>query len=366
MTIALSDRLAALSRWFRRDNERPLLGFFLDSMYPLHRYRGSSAHIHDGLVHPQDIVVEDFLDDCDRLFALHEESGGDLVWAASPFFGLPWVEASLGCGVVADFATGSTRSLPPEGFAGPGSIPVFDEGNPWVAKLLEFIPKLVQRSNGRYPVGVTLMRGISDLLSALYGGEQFIYRMLENPQEVHQCVERLTDHWVSFGRCLLRNAPLYHGGTGAFFYNAWTPGKTIWMQEDAAALLSPALYDEFIRRADDAICRSFEHSVIHMHPSRFIPVDAFLEMPVSAVELHFDRGGPSAPELHPVHRKILARKPLFVYGDLSEKDLDFMIENLPWEGLAINMVSPSVERAREMWERFQRSVQRLANEREKR
>jgi hypothetical protein len=358
MSIAISDRIAALTSWYRRENQRPLLGFFLDSMYPLHRYKGSSVHIRSGAVQPQDIVVEDFLEDCDRLFRLHEEAGGDLLWSASPFFGLPWVEASLGCNVVADFAAGSTRALPPEGFEGSRSIPSFDESNPWVAKLLEFLPKLTRHSRDRYPVGVTLMRGISDLLAALYGGEQFIFRMLEHPEEVHECVARLTEYWISFGRCLLGNVPSFHGGTGAFFYSAWTPGKTIWMQEDAAALLSPGLYEEFIKPADDRICRAFESSVIHLHPSRFIPVDYFLDMPVDVIELHFDRGGPSAPDLLPLHRKILARKPLFVFGNVVEQDLDFMIDNLPWNGLAIDMVVSSVEHAREVWSRFESAVGR--------
>jgi hypothetical protein len=197
------------------------------------------------------------------------------------------------------------------------------------------------------------MRGISDLLAALYGGEQVIYRMIERPDEVHECVARLTDYWISFGQCLLRHVPQFHGGTGAFFYNIWTPGKTIWMQEDAAALLSPGLYEEFIKAADDRICRAFESSVIHLHPSRFIPADYFLDMPVDVIELHFDRGGPSAPDLLALHRKILAKKPLLVFGDLIEKDLDFMIENLPWKGLAINMAVASVEAAREVWNHFE-------------
>ncbi len=352
----LSERTGTLRRWFHSGNDRPLLGFFLDSMYPLHRYRGSALHMRDGAVQPGDVVVEDYLEDYDRLFRLHQEAGGDLLWSASPFPGLPWVEASLGCRVVADFATGSTRALPPDGFADIPFIRSFDESNPWVQKMLEFIPKLEAHSRGRYPVGVTLMRGITDLLAALYGGVEAVFRMFESPRQVHECVERLTDYWIRFGQLLLRHVPQFHSGTGVFFYSLWTPGKTIWMQEDAAALLSPALYEEFILRADERICRAFESSVVHLHPSQFIPVEYFLAMTVNVIELHFDRGGPTAEEVLPIHRKILARKPLFVFGDLALRDLDFMIGNLPWKGLAIQMAVSSVAEAREVWDHFERMV----------
>jgi hypothetical protein len=349
MQSSLPSRIELLTRWFHLENDRPVLGFFLDSMYPLHRYRGASRHIREGSVRPEDIVVEDFLDDCDRLFRLHEQAGGDLIWSASPFFGLPWVEASLGCGVVADFGTGSTRSIPPRGFEHSRQIPSFTESDPWVRKLLEFIPALHARSQGRYPVGVTLMRGISDLLAALYGGEAFIFRMMEDPQDIRAAVERLTDYWIQFGRCLMSRIPPFHGGTGSFFYSLWTPGKTIWMQEDAAALLSPELYEQFILPADEAISRAFDHTVMHLHPTRFIPASFLLKTGIDVIELHLDRGGPPAAELLQVHKAILARKPLFVFGDVTLADLDFMLENLPWRGLAINMAVSSVAEAERAW-----------------
>jgi hypothetical protein len=358
MQFPLAHRIDLLTRWFHLENDRPLLGFFLDSMYPLHRYRGAGRHLREGPVRPQDIVVEDYLDDCDRLFSLHEQVGGDLIWSASPFFGLPWVEASLGCGVVADFATGSTRSLPPQGFEGSRQIPSFSESNPWVRKLLEFIPALEERSQGRYPVGVTLMRGISDLLAALYGGEGFVFRMMEDPQDVQAAVELLTDYWIQLGRSIMSRIPSFHGGTGSFFYSLWTPGKTIWMQEDAAALLSPDLYERYILPADVRIGRAFDHTVMHLHPSRFIPTSFLLKTGIDVIELHLDHGGPRAEELLQVHQAILARKPLFVFGDVTLRDLDFMLENLPWRGLAINMAVSSTEEAEAAWSHLQGVIDR--------
>lgn len=239
-----------------------------------------------GPVRPENVVVADYLDDTGWLFREHEVAGGDFVFAAAPFPGLPWVEASLGCGVEADHTSGSTRSTPPPGFALNPVVPQFSADNPWVTKMLEFVPALEAQSAGRYPVGVTLMRGIADLLSALYGPENFVLRMYDDPEEVHSVVGHLTEYWIAFGRCLLDQLPLFHGGTNSFFYGLWCPGKMIWLQEDAVALLSPALYEKFIYPADCRIAGSFENAVMHLHPTRFIPSRQLVATNLAAIELH--------------------------------------------------------------------------------
>ncbi len=342
MKIPLEERIENFALWFERRNEHPLLGFTLGSYYPLKRYHCGL----NGIIGPEDIVVTDYLDDTDRLYELHEQAGGDFIFSAAPFWGVPWLEAALGCGVVADQTTGSMRSLPP---AGP-AVPEFSERNPWVAKMLEFIPALAARSRDRYPVGVTLMRGISDLLSALYGGENFVYRLCDAPDECEKIVERLTEFWIAFGRCLLDHLPLFHDGTGSFVYGVWCPGKLIWLQEDAAALLSPSLYQRFILPADHAIASAFDHSIMHLHPTRFIPARFLVDTDLSAIELHIDHDGPPAEALESYYQLILAKKPLYIWGDLTEADLEFVLNRLPHAGLALNVVVDSPKQANRIWQ----------------
>jgi len=351
MKFPLQERLGLLGDWFERRNRRPLVGFSLGSYYPLRRYANGVRRIPSGAVSPDDVVVEDYLDDSDLLYELHEEAGGDMIWSAAPFMGIPWVEAALGCGVLADYQAGSTRSVPPAGFALHRVVPEFSDTNPWVAKMLEFVPALAERSAGRYGVGVTLMRGISDLLSALYGAQEFVYRMHDSPEEVHEVVEKLTGFWIAFGRCLLDRLPLFHGGTGSYLYALWCPGKTIWYQEDAVALLSPALYERFVYPADLKIAAAFEHTAVHLHPTRFIPAQHLVRSDTSVIELHIDHDGPRAEQLLPHYLAVLASKPLLVWGDVTAADLDFLLTRLPHAGLAVNVLVSSAEEAHDIYER---------------
>ncbi len=336
-----------MSAWFERRNDRPLIGFYLGSYYPLQRYPGSLRCLPDGPAFPEHVVVEDYLEDTERLYRLYEQAGGDMIFSAAPFLGMPWLEAALGCGVIADHTQGCTRAVPPARV----EIPRFSADNPWVARMLEFIPALERHSGGRYPVGVTLMRGVSDLLSALYGAQEFIYRMVDDAAGTQRDIRAIADFWIDLGRALLGRLPRFHCGTGSFFYGIWSPGELIWLQEDAAALLSPALYDEFILPADCRLASAFEHSIIHLHPSRFIPTTRLVNTPLSAVELHIDYGGPRAAALEQHYRAVLERKPLFVWGDITPDDLEFLLTRLPRQGLAVQVVVQSVEEAHEIWDR---------------
>ncbi|MBN1557444.1 MAG: hypothetical protein JW951_04790 [Lentisphaerae bacterium] len=331
-----ADRVARWQAFYRRENEGPLLGYFTDSEFPLHRYRAAAGLPEDRALRPDDFTVEGYLDDADRLFAAHEACGGDAIWSASAFWGISWLEAALGCPIWADHAAGSIHAETPATFNGAASLPEFDPASPWMVTCAEFLEALSAHAAGRYPLATTRMRGIADLLSALYGGEAFLYAMLEQPDEVDAVCRKLTDFWIAFGKLQLARIPAFHGGVGSFYYHAWAPAGTVWHQEDAAALLSPDIYDTFIRPCDRRISESFGGCIMHMHPAGFYPVDACLDMPrLTAVELHIDRGGPSAEALCDTHRRILERKPLLIWGELSAADLDWIFGKLPSRGLAV-------------------------------
>lgn len=340
-------RVKSCKQWATRQNKRPLLGFFIDSQYPLHRYPNCSKNLPSGRVQPEHIIPKDYLEDCDRLYELHRQVPGDFIWSAAPFPGVPWIEASLGCSVFADHQTGSTRAEPPESFLNDWKIPEFSVENPWVKKMMEFIPVVETHSRDRYGVGVTLIRGISDILSALFGGHDFLFKFYESPDKMKALIAQIVEYWKAFAGHYLEHMPLFHGGTGSLFYNYWVPGKSILIQEDAAALLSPELYEEFIFPGICEIADAFNHLVFHLHPSQFIPTDYLLKTSVDVIELHIDQGGPSAEDLKDVHKKVLQQKPLLVWGDLTSDDLVYVLQNQSYQGLAINVVVDSLDQANE-------------------
>jgi len=59
-------------------------------------------------------------------------------------------------------------------------------------------------------------------------------------------------------------------------------------------------------------------------------------------------GGPSVEEMLPELAKLLARKNLILWGDLTINDLEVIRKKLPLRGLFFHIIAPSVEEAGEL------------------
>jgi hypothetical protein len=348
----IDERVRGFRNYYNFKNTRALLGFFLESEYPVERYPASKRLPDQLPLAPEDFNPEDYLEDCDRLFELHEQAGGDFIWSASPFWGVPWLEAALGCQIYKNSSTGSLHNKQHPDFIKNPVVPDFDRSNPWIARALDFTRVIAKHSAGRYPLATPRLRGIADLLSALYGNEAFIFKFIESPDEVKKVCEKLTDFWINFAKAVLFEIPLFHGGVGSFYYNMWAPSDSVWHQEDAAALLSPNLYEEFILPCDIKIAESFNGCFMHMHPVGFYPYKQLLDSPMTCLELHIDAGGPDAEKLNTVHREILSKKPLLIWGQLTDKDLDCIFNKLSPQGLAVNVAVESIEQAQQIWNKY--------------
>jgi hypothetical protein len=176
--------------------------------------------------------------------------------------------------------------------------------------------------------------------------------MLEEPEKMKTLCDKLTDYFIKCAKLQLTHIPDFHGGIGSFFYNMWCNSEIVWHQEDAAAILSPELYSEFIEPCDIRITQSFQHIAMHQHSTGFVPTEKYIAMGMDILEMHIDSGGPSAEELYDRHVEILEQKPLLIWGIIQEKDLDWIFSKLPAEGLAVITLVESPEQAHLLWNKY--------------
>jgi hypothetical protein len=348
---SMEERVELFKAYHRRVNVRPLFGFFKGSEYPLFRYPFSRSLPEGRALRPDDFDISAFVADAEQLFLEHEACGGDFIYSASAFWGIPWLEAALGCPIFASQTTGSIYCEPPPEFT-PDALPEFSRDNPWMRLMVEMLEALKAKSGGRFPLATTRMRGVADLLSALYGGDNLVYAMFDHADEITRVAQQVTDLFIQCGALQLEHIPAFHGGIGSFYYHMWAPAGTVWHQEDAAALLSPDLYAEFIEPCDRRIVAAFPHVVMHQHSTGFVPTDTYLDMGMSVLELHIDSGGPSAKDLFERHLAILKQRPLLIWGDIPKADLDWLFSKLPPKGLAIITVVESPEQALTLWSTY--------------
>lgn len=343
----VSERVDLFKSFYRKKNSRPLLGFFVGSEYPVYRYPFAKKLPTERPLKPEDFNVDEFVADALCLFDKHERCGGDFIFSASAFWGIPWLEAMLGCPVYADAGTGSLYTKKPADIDFK-----FSPDNSWSVLMQQMLQALKTVSAGRFPLATTRMRGVADLLSAIYGGDEFLFKLLDTPETMPPVIDLLTDMFIDCGKFQLEFIPDFYGGIGSFYYYCWAPGGTVWHQEDAAALLSPDLYHEFIEPADRKIVEAFPHVIMHQHSTGFVPTDAYIEMGMTALELHIDTGGPTAEQLCSRHTAIIKEKPLIIWGDIPEADLDWIFSRLPATGLAVITVVDSPEKAEYLWSKY--------------
>lgn len=332
--------------WQRGDTDRPIGACWIGSRLPDELYRAARA-IPTGRVMAADVDVEQFLADYDHLQQVHESVEDDAFWVASPFFGLPWVEAILGCPV---YYSGETFWVDPIWPEWPADIRLpLPEGEAWLAKLVEFTRGLVERASGRYAVATTLMRGPSDLAAAVRGHEAMIYDLYDHQEELNQLLDVVTSVWIEVARAQLDSIPRLSGGYVSNFYRAWAPDRVVFTQEDASASYSPSLFRKFLLPRDQRITDAFPYSIMHVHSPTVWPVEQWLGVEsLSCVEINYDNNGPRLPELLPLLRTIQERKPLVIRGEFTVEEVGWVKRELSPNGLLLNLVAWSAEEARDL------------------
>ena len=348
--VGIEERLA-LHRafWNREEQPRPLASFRVGDFFFSRHFKAAHGLLEpDTLITPEMLDVAAFLPDYERMFQESEAIGQDGFWTGEPFTGIPWMEAILGSPIRAGRESFTSRpwlSSPAEAL----EKVHFDPENPWLAKYLEFTAALVQQSRGRFPVGMPIMRGPTDMLGALLGQQEMVLAlMMEDPAVMRRLIERVARAFLSVIEAQRRLVPAFHGGTALGFYHVWAPGPSIWWQDDLSAILSPKVYREFFLDSARLILAGHPHTAFHLHPASFFIIDELLSLEgLRVIEVNKDIGGPSVQAMLPVLSKIMQTRGLILWGDLTIEDLEVVKRNLPCRGLCLHVVAPTLAEAHE-------------------
>ena len=99
------------------------------------------------------------------------------------------------------------------------------------------------------------------------------------------------------------------------------------------------------------LCHDYEYTVIHLHPSSFFILDRLLEIDrLKAIQVNKDIGGPDIKTMIPYLQKVLAKKNLILFGDLSQDDIDCVFDYLPQGQIYLNIVVDSADQAKKLFD----------------
>jgi hypothetical protein len=328
--------------------ERPLLGFWLGGYYPAEQFPRGTSDWRDGQeLRPEDVAFAPFATDYEALFRLHQQADDDFFYVGSAYWGIPWMEAILGCPVFAAGANCRAEAC----LAELAEFPRLDLADiPWFQVLRRFTMELAAFSAGRFPVCPPLLRGPGDCASAMLGGMPFVMGFHDDPARMEVLLRHCSQTRLAVVRALAAVTSPWHGthAAGGYPSKLWCRRPVAYCQEDSAALLSPDLFRQFVMPLHREQCRAAEVNFIHLHSSCLYPVDILLENRCyDVLEINIDHPGgssPALPELLPVLKRIQAAGlPLLLWGELSPGEWKTLRKELSPVGLSLQPIVRQAE-----------------------
>ena len=328
--------------------DRPLLGYWVGGYYPGEQFpRGTSSWQNATVLRPDDVSFASFVEDYEESYRAHRACNDDFFYVGSAYWGIPWLEAILGCPIAV--AAANCRAEPcPSGLDDAAMLSVDLDANPWLRVLLRFTRDLIELSGDRFPVCPPLLRGPGDAASSILGGQAFVTGMIDEPEEMRTLLGHCARIRAKVLEHLHEVIPPWRGthAAGGYPSKVWCRKNVAYYQEDAAAILNPRLFREFLLPLAQQACRSAEVNFIHLHSACLYPLEILLEDgSFDVLEINIDHAGvgPSVRKLLETFKKIqAARRPLLLWGEFNVEDQELIQRELSPAGLSLQpMICPA-------------------------
>lgn len=195
----------------------------------------------------------------------------------------------------------------------------YDPHNVWFERVKAISRAGIERWDGLVQVCMTDLGGNLDILATFRPSEELLFDLYDEPEDVKRVTWEAHELWWRYFDEL--NALLQPINPG---YSAWTPlfSETPYymLQCDFAYMISPEMFDEFVKPELVASCRRLDHAFYHLDGIGQLPhLDSLLAIEeLKGVQWIPGDGQPDCTHWPDVYRKIRdAGKLIQVGGDLG-------------------------------------------------
>ena len=185
----------------------------------------------------------------------------------------------------------------------------FDPNNKWWKITEGTLKAHIARGKGKYLAGCPDLVENIDILSALRDPQTFMMDLILRPDWVKQKVSELNQAFFDAFDHVYEIIRDEEGGNAFQAFALWGPGKTAKVQCDAAAMISPDMFREFVAPGLKEQCAWLDYSMYHLDGTQAMcHLDALLEIDeLDAIEwtpqAGIENGG--NPRWYPLYEKIL-------------------------------------------------------------
>jgi hypothetical protein len=212
------------------------------------------------------------------------------------------------------------------------------EGEMWRA-ITEMTDQYLARNKA--VVSVSDLGGTLDILASLRGSETLLYDLFDEPEKVKQAVELIEPLWEQ-AYDMSVNKLLKAQGAMTSWMPIWCRDRYYPLQCDFCAMISPAMFGEFVLPNLRRQTEFLDHAIYHLDGPGEVPhLDQLLSLPrLTAIQWTAGAGNANVidPQWIEMYQKILgAGKGLVLLeADLSNPErLEYLLSKIPTRGLYI-------------------------------
>jgi hypothetical protein len=160
----------------------------------------------------------------------------------------------------------------------------------------EAIERTLEQARGKVLIQFPdLIEGL-DTLAAMRGTDRLLFDLIERPEWVQAGLRQITDRYFHYYDVLYDRIRDEQGGS---FFWAWAPGRLAKLQCDFSAMISPAMFREFMVPVLAEMTERVSYSLYHWDGPQALPhLEALLSLPRLNV-LQWTPGAGIEPCAHP-------------------------------------------------------------------
>lgn len=227
------------------------------------------------------------------------------------------------------------------------------DDNPVFARILELTRWSAGLAANHHLVAPFALEGMTDVMAALYGMENFLMDLIEQPEAVERGMTHLKNIWLTAFAQVQKEIAKSGNGGGCGWVGIWAPGTTFPIQEDVAYNLSPDMFRRFcIPHIQDEVA-VMDYPFFHLDGTGMLPhLDALLEIKaLPAIQWQPGAGKEAIALWYDVLRKILAGgKSVQVYAEPHE--VDDLVRAVGARGLMIKLTRATPDDVARLLERY--------------
>ena len=186
----------------------------------------------------------------------------------------------------------------------------FDPENKWFKKHLQLAKDCQALAGDDFYVDMPDLMENIDVLASLRGAQDILFDLLDEPEMIGERIQEVTDIYYEYYDRFYDVIKDEEGGNAYTVFQIWGPGRTVKLQCDFSAMMSPEDFRKYIQPSLRSQSENVDHVLYHLDgPAAIKHMDALMEIEgIDALQWTSGDAGPDGtlPDWDVVYDKAIA------------------------------------------------------------